>query len=262
MTEWEFDPGIVIPLALCAVLYLRGSRGAARRQVACFWSGWLTLVVALVSPLHPLGEALFCAHMTQHELLMLVAAPFLVLSRPLAPFLRALPLEWRRTLGAWSKRPAVRGVWRRLTDPLTVWILNAAVLWAWHAPGLFEATLESNAVHAAQHICFLFASLLFWWSLFYARGTRSYGWGVLYIFTTAVHTSILGALLTFAPVVWYPAYRTTTQAWGLTPLQDQQIGGLIMWVPAGLVYLAAGLVLFAMWLRESDAMLEGREYAQ
>jgi putative membrane protein len=79
---------------------------------------------------------------------------------------------------------------------------------------------------------------------------------VFYLFTTAVHTSILGALLTFAPHVWYSAYSTRTQAWGLTPLEDQQIGGLIMWVPAALVYLAAGLALFSAWLNESDAMLQ------
>jgi len=89
---------------------------------------------------------------------------------------------------------------------------------------------------------------------------------VLYVFTTAVHTSILGALLTFAPSPWYPAYGQATQRWGLTPLQDQQIGGLIMWVPAGLVYTIAGLALFAAWLRasepgERDSMVEGREYA-
>jgi putative membrane protein len=112
-------------------------------------------------------------------------------------------------------------------------------------------------VHAAQHASFFLSALLFWWSLLYARGRAGYGLGVLYIFTTAVHTSILGALLTFAPSVWYPAYAPGTRAWGLSPLEDQQIGGLIMWVPAGVVYLAAGLALFAAWLRESAAMHKG-----
>ncbi len=91
----------------------------------------------------------------------------------------------------------------------------------------------------------LLSALLFWWALFYAHGRRAYGSGVLYIFTTAIHTGILGALLTFAPRLWYPAYSKTTQAWGLTPLQDQQIGGLIMWVPASLVYIVARVVAFA-----------------
>lgn len=90
--------------------------------------------------------------------------------------------------------------------------------------------------HTAQHLSFFVSALVFWWALFYAHGKVAFGAAVLYLFTTAVHTSILGALLTFAPSVWYPFYSATTQAWGLTPLEDQQIGGLIMWVPGGLVY--------------------------
>jgi len=111
-------------------------------------------------------------------------------------------------------------------------------------------------------LSFFLSALLFWWALFYTHGRLAYGAAVFYVFTTALHTSILGALLTFAPHVWYPAYSSTTQAWGLTPLQDQQIGGLVMWVPAGLVYLAAGLALFAAWLKESDAMLERAQRAK
>jgi len=109
--------------------------------------------------------------------------------------------------------------------------------------------------------------LLFWWSLFYAHGKSRYGASVLYLFTTAVHTSILGALLTFALIVWYPDYIPTTPAWGLKPLEDQQAGGLIMWIPAGLVYVVGGLALFAEWLREGDRLAEaaihrsGRKYA-
>jgi putative membrane protein len=264
-SAWRFDPGIVIPLLLAAILYTRGARttrGITSRQRLCFWSGWLMLVLALVSPLHPLGEVLFSAHMTQHEILMLAAAPLLVLSRPLVAFLWGLPMDTRRIIGRWSKGRTVQSIWRRLTDPLTAWIIHAVALWTWHAPALFQATLSSDLVHTAQHISFLGSALLFWWALFYARGRRSYGWGVLYIFTTAIHTSILGALLTFAQVVWYPAYRATAPAWGLSPLEDQQIGGLIMWVPAGLVYIAAGLTLFALWLRESDVLLKDHTYAQ
>jgi len=121
---------------------------------------------------------------------------------------------------------------------------------------MFELTLKSELAHTAQHLSFFLSALLFWWALFYAHGRKAYGAAVFYVFTTAVHTSILGALLTFAPHVWYSSYATTTQAFGLTPLEDQQIGGLVMWVPASLVYLGAGLWLFAAWLKESDAMLE------
>lgn len=257
--NWEFDPGVVIPLALSALLYARGSyvqRIANRREQACFWLGWTALVLALVSPLHPLGEVLFSAHMVQHEILMLVAAPLLVLSRPLVTFLWGLPFEWRRAVGRWAKTDYVQRPWVFLTDPLTAWWIHAAAIWMWHAPFLFELTLKSELAHTAQHLSFFLSALLFWWALFYAQGRKAYGAAVFYVFTTAVHTGILGALLTFAPHIWYPSYATTTQAWGLTPLQDQQIGGLIMWVPASLVYLAAGLWLFAAWLKESDSMLE------
>jgi putative membrane protein len=251
-TAWRFDPGVLAPLAASAILYLRG-HGATRAQIASFWAGWISLALALVSPLHPVGEVLFSAHMAQHEVLMLVAAPLLVLSRPLVPMLWGLPLRWRRAVG-----PICR--WRGLT-PLSAWGVHAIALWAWHVPRLFQATLTSEWVHTAQHLSFFLSAVLFWWSLFHSNGHFGYGTAVLYVFTTSVHTSILGALLTFAPSVWYPAYAATTAAWGLTPVQDQQIGGLIMWIPAGVVYLGIGLYLFAHWLRESESVPARSEYA-
>ena len=262
-TAWSFDPGVVIPMVLAAILYARGARrrrGAALRQIACFWTGWGILALALVSPLHPLGEALFSAHMIQHEILMLVAAPLLVLARPLVPMLWGLPAGWRKSVGRWSKSGPVQRTWHAITDPFTAWLIHAVVLWAWHAPPLFQATLRSEAVHAAQHISFLGSALLFWWSLWYARGRMGYGAAVLYVFTTAIHTGILGALLTFTPVAWYPAYASTVSAWGLSLLADQQLGGLVMWVPAGVVYTVIGLALFAGWLRESEAIVERRQF--
>ncbi len=261
MIRWEFDPGVVTPLVISALLYARGAhiqRIPARREHVYFWCGWTALALALVSPLHPLGEELFSAHMVQHEILMLVAAPLLVLSRPLVTFLWGMPFEWRRKVGQWAKTDYVSRSWAFLTDPFTAWWIHAAAIWIWHAPFMFELTLKSELAHSAQHLSFFLSALLFWWALFYAQGRKAYGAAVFYVFTTAVHTSILGALLTFAPHVWYPSYASTTQAWGLTPLEDQQIGGLIMWVPASLVYLAAGLWLFAAWLKESDAMVERR----
>src|SRR4051794_25890639 len=263
-SAWRCDPGVVIPIGISALLYALGarvSRGITRSQRFCFWTGMLTLVIALVSPLHPLGEVLFSAHMAQHEVLMLIAAPLLVLSRPLVPFLWGLPFEWRRTAGRWSKAEPVQKMWQFVTAPLSAWCIHAVALWMWHVPAFFQATLTNEWVHTAQHLSFFLSALLFWWSLFYARSENSYGAGVLYIFTTGVHTSILGALLTFAPTVWYPAYSATVAAWGLSPLEDQQIGGLIMWVPGGIVYLIAGLYLFAEWLRHSDAVVARRQYA-
>ncbi|HEX4667412.1 MAG TPA: cytochrome c oxidase assembly protein, partial [Chthoniobacterales bacterium] len=232
-------------------------------EISCFVAGWLTLVIALVSPLHPWGSVLFSAHMTQHELLMLLAAPLLVLGRPLIPFLWALPRSTARWISGWTKACWWRATWLFITAPFVAWLIHAIVLWSWHIPVLFQATLHNEFVHALQHICFLGSALLFWWAVVHGR-QRAMGFGaaVLYMFTTALHSGLLGALLTFAGRVWYPMYSNTTTAWGLTPLEDQQLGGLIMWIPAGVVYIVAGLVLFAGWLRESGKRTHSFEPVQ
>jgi putative membrane protein len=212
--------------------------------------------------LHPLGEVLFSAHMTQHELLMLVAAPLVVLGRPVIAFLWALPLNWARRVGGWSKAAWVQSAWQTITNPLTAWMIHAVALWVWHVPLLFQATLKSDLVHTFQHVCFLGSALLFWWALIHGQqGLMGYGAAVLYLFTTSVHSGVLGALITFTGSVLYPAYDKTTASWGLTALEDQQLGGLIMWVPAGLVYIVAGLALCAGWMRESERRVLRREAA-
>src|SRR5207302_3410738 len=126
--------------AATAILFSLGarkSRGVSMGQRARFWAGWIVLSLALISPLHPLGEILFSAHMAQHEILMLAAAPLLVLSRPLVPILWGLPRGWRRGLGQWTKRPHVQLAWRALTRPPLAWSIHAAAIWLWHAPRFF-----------------------------------------------------------------------------------------------------------------------------
>jgi putative membrane protein len=263
-SAWSFEPLVILVLGLTAWLYVRGiqalwrnagrGRGVRAWEVGAFAGGWLTLVVALVSPLHRLGGTLFSAHMAQHELLMAVAAPLLVLGRPLVPFVWAWPISWRRTLGSWAAVAPVRGAWELLTLPLVAWTLHAAAIWLWHAPPLFEATLRSELIHTLQHLSFLGSGLLFWWALLRGReGRIGRPAAVLYLFTTSLHTSLLGALLTFSSRLWYPLYASGTAPWGLTPLEDQQLAGLIMWVPAGLAYLIATLAISASWLSEADA---------
>ena len=262
LRAWTFEPGVVIPIVASAVLYSLGicrlrrasPKSVRKSDILYFALGWAALVLALVSPVHAWGSVLFSAHMTQHELLMLAAAPLLVLGRPVVPFLWALPRSWALALARWSKLQAWEKTWRTISNPVVAWIIHAVVLWAWHAPALFEATLENESIHALQHASFLFSALLFWWAVIHGRQRAlGFGFAVLYMFTTALHSGLLGALLTFANSVWYPGYAERTTAWGLTPLEDQQIGGLIMWIPAGLVYIAAALALFAGWLRESEA---------
>jgi putative membrane protein len=216
-----------------------------------FGAGWLLLVIGLISPLHRLGEVLFSAHMAQHELLMAAAAPLLVLGRPIVAFVWAVPPSWRRTAGSWSAARPVREVWSTLTRPLVAWTLHAIAIWLWHAPPLYQATIASDAIHTLQHLSFLGTGLLFWWSLFRGRqGRLGTPFAVVYLFTTAVHTSLLGALLTFSSRLWYPLYASSTSVWGLTPLEDQQLAGVIMWVPAGLAYVLATLAIAGSWLRD------------
>jgi putative membrane protein len=268
---WGWEPGTLIGLALSAWLYAAGlwrlwrasgvGHGIRRWEAWCFCGGWVTLFIALVSPIHPLGQVLFSAHMTQHELLMLIAAPLLVLGRPVIAFLHALPPRMAGSLGRLSNSAPWRSVWNVVSAPLVAWLVHAVVLWAWHVPVLFQATLHNEWVHAAQHLSFLLTAVLFWWAIIHGQqGVTNYGAGVLYLFTTAIHSGLLGALITFARTVWYPDYGHT-QAWGLSPLEDQQVGGLIMWVPACTVYILAGLAMVAGWLRQSEMRVVRRELA-
>jgi cytochrome c oxidase assembly factor CtaG len=265
-SAWSFDPGVILLLTLSGVLYLRGvqrlwssagqGRGIGKWEAAAFAAGWLTLVLSLISPLHRLGGVLFSAHMAQHELLMVVAAPLLVLGRPIIPFLWALPISWRRTAGDWAALVPIRMIWVLLTTPIVAWVLHAVATWIWHAPSLYQATLGSELMHTAQHVSFLGTALLFWWALLHGReGRIGRPAAVIYLFTTAMHTSLLGVLITFSDRLWYPLYDAATAPWGLTSLEDQQLAGLIMWVPAGVAYLVAALALAATWLKEPTAPL-------
>jgi putative membrane protein len=267
---WSFDPLVIISLVISAAVYGLGiynlwrasqkGSGVSFWEVSAFTGGWLALVLALVSPLHPWGEVLFSAHMTQHEILMLVAAPLFVLSRPFVATLWAMPRNLRKSVNGAIKTNSVQSAWHFVTNPFAAWLIHALALWTWHIPFLFQATLKSDLVHTLQHMSFFLSALLFWWAIMASpRGAVSYGAGVLYLFTTSVHSGLLGVFLTLTTKLWYPVYEKSTASWGLTPIEDQQIGGLIMWIPAGVVYIIAGLLMFAGWLRESEKRVRQRE---
>jgi putative membrane protein len=255
LTEWVWDPVLVIPLLLSAVLYGRGARRAAGLEAweqRCFWFGWISLVVGLISPLHPMGEVLFSAHMAQHELLMVVAAPLLILGRPMVAWLWAIPMSARRQGGRGAH--LIAAPWAFVTRPFPAFAIHFVAIWIWHLPSLYSASVTSELVHAVQHFSFLFSALLFWWSALHNRAPQRLGNGLFYVFATAVHTSILGALLTFASKPWYSVYSLTAPDWGLTPLEDQELGGLIMWIPPGFLYLGVFLAMFAKWLNGRTAV--------
>ena len=255
---WTSDPWVVSPLIMSAFLYSVGlvalwrragiGRGIRRWQAACYAAGWLLLATALLSPLHWLGEHLFTAHMIEHELIMAVAAPLLALARPIGALLWAFPLVLRQRLGQIGRWRWLRGSWSFLTSPVPATTWHGAVIWFWHAPVLFDDAVAHVAVHRLQHFSFLASALAFWWALL-RRAER--GAAVLHLFVTMVHTTILGALLVLVPRVLYPGQTAQAPKWRLTPLEDQQLAGLVMWVPAGTVYAGAALVFAALWVRQS-----------
>lgn len=267
---WNAALPVVLPLLLVALLYAGGwwrlsrrrestqaLRGPYAARAAAFAFGWIALAIALLSPVDTLGGRLFWVHMVQHEVLMLLAAPFLVLGRPLPLFLWALPARARARIGIAVKSGTMQSAWHALTHPVSGWSLHAAALWLWHAPPLFDAALRSPFIHDLQHLSFLLTALLFWSSLLTARVRSGDAAGVLYLFTTAAHSSVLGALITLATVPWYAGYVTTAPTLGWHALEDQQVGGLIMWVPGSMVYVAFALILLWRWLR-SDARRSAR----
>jgi cytochrome c oxidase assembly factor CtaG len=144
------------------------------------------------------------------------------------------------------RRFSVAIIWDRLSAGSTATVLHGVAIWAWHFPGLFDVAVTDVTVHRLQHLSFLLTAMLFWWSVFYRSNPGVAAW---HLFVTMMHTGILGALMTLAPKVLYQAQTAT--AWGLTPLQDQQLAGLIMWVPAGTVYAGAAMALTMIWIRES-----------
>lgn len=258
LSTWSFEPWVVCCLAVSAVLYAIGlgrlwrragrGHGVSVRRASAFAAGWLTLVVALVTPLDPMGSVLFSAHMVQHELLMVVVAPLLVLGQPLALWAWALPQSWRRTMGRFFHHAAWRVPWLIVTGPLVAWLLHALALWLWHIPALFDAALDDSGIHAWQHLSFLLTALLFWWSVLGAVTRKEQGVALVSLFTTMVHTGALGALLTLARAPWYAHYLATTSQFGINALEDQQLGGIIMWVPAGAVYILCGLAMATRWM--------------
>jgi putative membrane protein len=261
--HWTWEPVTFTLLAFSAVMYARGvsvlwkragtGEGIHSWEVTAFGIGLLSIAVALLSPLAWLSTLLFSAHMTQHEILMLISAPLLVFGRPLLAGLWAFSPDTRERLGRWTQRHDVTGIWRAVTTPASVFLLHGLALWVWHIPGLYEAALGNAGIHALQHLSFLVTAALFWWGMVHGRyGRIGYGAAVLYVFLTAVHSSVLGALLTISPHVWYPSYLNTGVPWHLDALVDQQLAGLLMWVPSGVIFIVFGLAMLASWLGESE----------
>lgn len=259
-SAWNVHPLVIAGLVLAGLAYHRGrprsprSTSSARWRAASFTAALLAIALALVSPLDALSAQLASAHMVQHVLLSLVAPPLLVLAAPAHRLLRGVPRPARRRLLRWQRRVGVTPQRvRALRSTTAAWLLAVAALWFWHGSVPYQAALDDELVHAVEHTAFLGTGLLFWWSVVsLARGGSAGGYGVLMLFAMATQSGLLAALLTFARRPWYEGYLGTTRRWGLDPLTDQQLAGVIMWVPAGGIYLGAALALVVVWLQHSE----------
>jgi cytochrome c2 len=177
----------------------------------------------------------------------------MIVGRPLSTCLWGLPARWRRSGGTLLQVGPAAAAIRLLGAPVVAWALHGIAIWVWHAPALYDAAVGNEAVHALQHATFVSTAALFWWGLIYGRyGRAGYGAAVFFVFTTVVHTGLLGAILTLADVPLYRAYLRTAAARGLDPLQDQQLAGLVMWIPAGVILTLVGIALFAAWIGEAE----------
>jgi putative membrane protein len=259
--KWTFDPAILLALALWTGVYVwrfrqaraeAGGRGAGPRQAIAFAGCILVLLIALVSPIDALGEDyLFSMHMTQHILLGDIAPLLLLLSlsrvimRPATRRLQSV----ERKLGA-------------LASPVTFILLWLALLYFWHIPAMYDAALRHPFVHAIEHICFFTAGVLVWWPLIQPVPMRRRMTGLApfgYIGGAKIGLGVLGLFLTWSSAVVYSYYEHVPRIWGLTAVQDQNVGGAIMMVEQSLVLVTAFTILFVRMLLQSEEDERRRE---
>jgi putative membrane protein len=253
-TNWNFAPSIIVMLLSQAVLYgfliyiarRDGHWGheVQGRHLVWFSLGLITLFIALVSPLDALSnDALFSAHMTQHILLALIAPACLLIGTP---------RYWIHYL---YDLPVLKKILPTLTHPIVTLMLFNLVLWLWHLPSLYEGALRDTNIHVLEHLTFLAAGVLFWSPVLHdIPPQRALGYlaKIGYLFFAMVSSSILGAIFTFALTIAFPFYGNAPLAFGLSPTTDQQLAGLIMWVPGSGIFFIAILVVFAAWLNAED----------
>jgi putative membrane protein len=267
---WLLFPGwgetaLMTGIALTAALYLLGlvrlwrsagvGRGTPAWRAGCFLGGMILLALSLSTPMDRLADRAFSIHMIQHVLLMKVIPPLLLLGEFTPVFLWAVGKETARWTGrTWARSHRLDAFWKGLSNPWSAWLLFTACLWIWHVPAFYQAALKNEQVHALEHASFLASSLLFWWFLVKNNrdGVTRYGTAVLYLFATLMQESGLGALLTFSSANWYSYYSSFTNPWGLSPLADQQLAGMLMWLPIGALFTFLALYYFGSWLKEIE----------
>lgn len=244
-----------LPLLLTVIattLYVRGAAHLRRPQARTITAGllgFLTVLVALSPPFDEWSDRWFSAHMTQHLLLILIAAPLLELGHAARLTVRGLPLQWQRGINRVRRHHYMRTGVKLLALPAVVWTSHAVIVWTWHAPAFYEEALHHEVLHGAEHALFLFSALAFWNVVRHAGDCRgvSPGVAVIYLVAASAQGSALGAILLFARRPLYSSYPS---------LHDQQLAGLIMWLPATVIYLIGVAYVFIRWWRRTERTQE------
>jgi len=242
-------------------VYLRGVRGRRRRglarpstwSVAAMLAGLTVAGLVLDGPVDAIADQLFWVHMLQHLALISVVAPLVVLGEPVRTFEEVLPMGFRRAAGRLEGRLWARGGAAR-RSAIAGLVLSTLALLLWHTPLAFQTALVDNRVHALEHLTLLATAIVFWWPIL-TQGLRrriGVGFAIVEVLIATIVMTALGALLTFSPTVWYPAYAAAERAHGIGALADQQAAGLLMWIPSGMLYLVIVGFLFVRWI-ETDA---------
>jgi len=259
--SWD-DPTLIIPLSLGA-LYTIGlckwpkPRPLKPWQPYSFYAGLVIGVIAVSSPIDVVSDDLFLMHMVQHLLIVMVAPPLVLLGAPTTPILRGLP-SWvkRGVVAPLMRNVGIRSFYGWITFPFVVWLAFTVNMWAWHFySGAYELAMRNTATHIFQHWTFVATATLFWWTIIDPRPLKSripYPLRIFFIGATMMQNVLLGAGITFQDEVLYPFYQNRGQLWGIAPLDDQQTGGLIMWIVGTMMLVAALIAVLVIWLREED----------
>ncbi len=271
---WSWDPLTVLALLVPVALYTVGLfRSRGRRghflpwwRPTLFYAGWTTLAFSLVSPLDTFADDLFFVHMTQHMLLTMLGAPLVLLGAPFVPTMRGFP-PWlrRRIVIPVARHPRVRQALRFITRPLVALALYVAALWAWHLPLLYELALTSAPVHILEHATFVATALAFWWVVIDPVPLKpriGYAVRLPYLIAATLQGIALGAYITFSPSVLFPFYQGAERPWGMTILEDQELAGLVMWVPGSMMYLLALFIVFGVMLAKEEERVRRQEAAE
>jgi cytochrome c oxidase assembly factor CtaG/cytochrome c2 len=263
LTQWNWEPWLLACIGITTVPYLIGMARMGREQrgkilgrwrALSFLTGIAVLLLALESPLDEVADDLFSAHMFQHMLLLLVIPPLLVAGRPVITWLWAFNLDARRAVVRGWTRAGLQSLFRVLMRPLVVWLLLTVALCFWHLPGPYGWALQHEWVHDLEHLSFLALSLAFWTIVIEPYGQRralGYGGTIVFVVSSGFVMSLIGAILTLAPHPLYAVHLDTAR-YGLTALADQQLAGIIMWIPSNLVHIGALCAVFFAWFHADE----------